>query len=107
MTKVSVFKNAKTTDNPFDADITVIYKSIRDGKYKKIVEQIREMGNNAIRKNLKEGLPSICFSGTFKTRDNAGLVNHSGFVAQDFDHVSNYTEFWENIISDKHTYMAF
>ena len=104
---VTIFKDILTVTNPYIVDIAVIYERIKNGKSKEIVEKIRKEPDKKIRTELKKMLPSICFSGIFERRANNAIIQHSGLVCIDFDHVNNLNEFKETIKSDVHTFISF
>ena len=46
-----------------------------------------------------------CFSGTFRTRDDEGLIQHSGLICLDFDHVGTYLQtrsLREKLLTDRY-----
>lgn len=59
---------------------------------------------------LKSKLPYFTASGTFKKRNEAGLIQHSGKLAIDFDKIDTYTtiaEAREKLINDKYSEYVF
>jgi hypothetical protein len=62
---------------------------IKNGKSKKLVEDIRSANDKEQVNKLKLKLPSVCFSGEFKERTDAGIEKHSGFICLDFDNVED------------------
>lgn len=87
--KVTIFPHIKATQSPFYRDVTYVLDRIKNGKSRALVDQIRFEVDAERRNALKQGLPSICFSGTFKTRSISGLTKHSGLVCLDFDKYTN------------------
>lgn len=59
---------------------------IRNGKYRAEVQRIRAATGDQ-RKKLKESLPAVMWSGTFKRRANEALTAHSGLLCADLDNV--------------------
>jgi len=96
----------KDVGNPHNIDPEKIVDRIRTGKSRSIIEQIR-MSNNGSRGILKAKLPSITFSGIFKYRNDESIINHSGLIALDFDHVKELDNLKQQIIKDDIVYMAF
>ena len=82
---ITIFQNIKDTDTPFHRDINTIILRIRDGASKDIVKQIRNEKNKSERNEIKKLLHAICFSGTFKKRNDNALLEHSGIICLDFD----------------------
>jgi len=79
---VTIYKNLKST-TPNHISISAALKRIRDGKSKATIEAIRDG------KADKEILPVVIFSGEVSgsTRTDADVLQHSGFIVLDFDHV--------------------
>jgi hypothetical protein len=83
--KVTIFKNIKSTSAPFVKDVTYVLDRIKNGKSRETVDAIRFELDKEKRNELKQNLPSICFSGSFSKRSAAGLRDHSGLICLDFD----------------------
>lgn len=83
--ETTIFKDIKDTDTPFYRDVMVILERIKNGASKDVVKKIRSEKDKAIRNELKKQLPAVCFSGTFKKRADAALIQHSGLICLDFD----------------------
>jgi len=107
---VSIFKNIRDASVSFIRSLDYVLARIREGKSAKLIEQIRECEDKGERNALKEGLPCICFSGTFKHRSKVGLVSHSGLICLDFDDFESdeiLAEWWSKIIDWEYTLAAF
>jgi hypothetical protein len=83
--KITVFKNITATSAGFHRSIDFVLDRIRKGNSKELLSLIRLESEKEKRNELKKGLPSICFSGTFKNRSIAGLIKASGVICLDFD----------------------
>ena len=77
---------------------------IKIGKSKVQVYQIREQIDKERANKLKCNLPSVCFSGEFKEREDAKIINHSGFIVLDFDNIENLEQKKNEIISNNFVY---
>lgn len=82
---ITIFRNIKETSAPFFRDIDFVFDRIRTGKYKDLIEKIREEDDKTKRNDLKKNLPAICFSGTFNRRADDAIIAHSGLICLDFD----------------------
>ena len=82
---ITIFKNIKETQTPFYRKITDILERIKGGASKDLVKEIRSEKDKTKRNELKKNLPAICFSGTFNTRQDSSMLEHSGFICLDFD----------------------
>ncbi len=104
---ITVFKKLRDTKNPYYTTVGVALDRIRTGNSSEKVSLIRTMTDKKERDEIKESLPSYCFSGKFSNRSNEALINHSGVVIVDFDHLDNPDEFKESITKDEFIYFAF
>lgn len=55
---------------------------------------------------MKHWLPSVCFSGTFQTRTDSGLIEHSGYIVLDFDEVYEISEMMGKLSQHDFIYAA-
>ena len=83
--EVSKFKNAKSTM----PETVKLYDWLISKSYEKLVASVRTCKDEKKKKELKEKLPCITPSGTFKTRGANNLINHSGFICIDIDKKDN------------------
>lgn len=107
--KVTVFKSINS-EIPLYFDVLDVLGSIKRGKNKKIIEEIRNEKDKEKRDRLKRQLTGICFSGEFRKRLNNELVEHSGLICIDFDNFPNRKtlDLWFNKIkSDKYCFALF
>lgn len=78
--KVSFFKNLYEKQVSFTLDTIEVLERIRTGKSKAIIDQVRAGDSES-----KKKLPAICFNGTFTSRNDNSLIEHSGLCILDFD----------------------
>lgn len=82
--------------------------SIKDGTYKETIKNVRLLINdNDLRSKEKQKLPLIGWCGTFTSRGNDNLIQHSGLACLDYDHVSNVNEVKEKVNADSYTMASF
>jgi hypothetical protein len=94
---ITIFRNIKETSAPFFRDIDFVFDRIKNGKYKDLINDIRNESDKTKRNELKKNLPAICFSGTFNKRADDAIIDHSGLICLDFDgYKSN-----EDMLNDK------
>ena len=109
--EISVWKDIYDSEYKEDRKtITVpeLFNIVRGKEYKHIIERIRAEPDKQKRTILKESLPAITISGTFRERKNAGLVKHSGFICIDFDAIGNKKESVRELLkADKFVYGLF
>lgn len=83
---ISIFKSLyKTDDVPFELDVLKVLDRIKVGASKEKILKIRTMPESEEKKQLKNSLISILFNGTFSTRNDNALIEHSGLCILDFD----------------------
>ena len=85
MSKITIFKDIKDTDQPFHREVGVILDRIREGSSRELVNEIRSEKDKTKRNVLKQSLPAVCFSGVFSKRLDSSLTTHSGLICLDFD----------------------
>ena len=59
-------------------DVPWVVNRIKNGVNAELIEKIRKLTTKSQRDELKKGLLSICWSGTFKRRADNQLIAHSG-----------------------------
>lgn len=84
---VSVFKNIRNTTEPIHIEAVAIFKRIKEGSSKVLIEKIRKEEDEDKQSELKGKLPSICFSGKFSKRLAECLLEHSGLICLDIDEI--------------------
>ena len=88
----SYFENPITNVKPKEKPLTIsrLYNGITSAFLKEATMQIRAESDRTKRNNLKnELLPYVTFSGTFTHRADSGLINHSGLICIDIDHIGD------------------
>jgi hypothetical protein len=84
-TSISAFKNARDTQ-----PVNVRLRDFLFSKKKESrVAEIRATPDKAARDRLKKELPAATISGTFASRNIAGIVHYNGLVCMDFDGKDN------------------
>lgn len=86
-TIVTIFPDIVTPWKPYHITVGKIFDRIRSGKSSAQISTIRTTTDKKERHELKKKLPSICFSGKFKKRENDQIEEHSGLICLDFDHL--------------------
>ncbi len=111
MYNVSFYKNIFDTESKEQITIDQFLKAIKNGKYKKAIEAIRQATTKKARGELKKQLPNITASGTFTKRQDKNLIAHSGLKQIDIDHDENVeldpNEAKKKLITDPFTFAAF
>lgn len=86
---VTIFKNIRQTSAGYHRSLSYVLDRIKNGHSMEQVGLIRLSESKEEQSELKSQLPSICFSGTFKTRTDDGIIAHSGLICLDFDNFDN------------------
>jgi len=83
MSTITMFESVTKTDEPYYIDVNAALERISSGRSQDVIMAIR--AGNA---ELKKMLPVALFSGTFSTRKDDAIGEHSGLIVLDFDHVN-------------------
>ena len=85
------------------ANVVDIYKYITSDYAKERTEKLRAMTDKKEAKRFKaEAFDYACFSGTFATRNDKDLVEHSGLICIDFDHVPDVEALFQRLLQDEY-----
>lgn len=108
MPNISLFKNIAECSNPITWDLTQYLEDTRDGMWEDLVTQCRAISDKAERDKFKrENMPTVTLSGEFSYRKDDSLVEHSGIIAIDLDHVQNLKSVKLSLQSDKYVMSVF
>lgn len=89
---------------PFD----LFLDNVKSGLWQDLIIPIRAIKDKKERDKLKDKLPSVTLSGTFETRHDDKLVQHSGFIGIDVDDLGAGVQYFKEMIeADEFTYAAF
>ena len=100
----TIYRNIFSKDEPHYISVDIALDRIKTGKSQKLIEEVRNCIDKERANKIKLNLPSVCFSGVFKTRTDEGLEKHSGFLVLDFDEVEDLRDFQTDIISKEYVY---
>lgn len=81
--QVTCFQSIYDKDNPEYISLGDALKNIKRGNSSDTVNQLRETND----KGLKKKLPVVLFSGTFSSRYDDAIFDHSGLIVIDIDNV--------------------
>jgi hypothetical protein len=108
MQKVTIFPKATAINEPYIITVDKVVQRIKAGRSALLINELRSCEDIKERKKIKTRLPSICFSGTFSKREDKGLIEHSGLIAIDFDHLGDrLISLKDHLIKDKYTFILF
>lgn len=113
--KFSYFRCPVKNTQP-NAEMTILdaYAAIKSNKYKMQTEKLRSIlsplpimegsGERLLggRKYKAAHFDYVTFSGLFSKRTDAALIQHSGLITLDFDHVSNLQELRDILLRDRY-----
>lgn len=72
------------------------YRWMNSMKMMELTQQLRDIKDEKQQKAFKaEQLPYATFSGTFSYRNQKGLIQHSGLLCFDFDHLGGKEKLWQ------------
>jgi len=96
MHEITIFKNINTIYQPLHKDVSIAFQRIKSGASKDVVKAIRQQTSKKAQDDIKQNLPSICFSGKFNKRSDADIIEHSGLICLDFDKYDSTTTMQED-----------
>jgi len=113
--KFSYFRCPVINTKP-NAEMTVpdVYAAIKSNKYKHQTEELRSILSplpsgegsgerlESARKYKAKNFDYCTFSGVFSKRNDSALIQHSGLITLDFDHVSNLQELRETLLQNRY-----
>lgn len=97
---ITIMPNVKDTETLHYIKTSTALSRIQSGKSKETVEALRETGD----KSYKLQLPVVLFSGEFKERRDDAMIDHSGFIVLDFDHLEDVEEVKRTLSIDQYIY---
>ena len=110
---VTAFKNLfNAKDTPHHIRISILLNRIQTGNSdsKVKIERIRTSTNDHEIQEIKKSLPALMFNGKFNTRNEQGIIEHSGLCIFDFDKYESEEVLNKErlrIQADKFTYACF
>lgn len=105
--KVSFYPKITNSDSREVAEITTLLENIKNGVYEDFVYPVRNAKTDDEKKIAKSKAPNFTTSGTFTKRGNNNLIEHSGLIAIDFDHVKDYGDAFNMLINDNYSFAVF
>jgi hypothetical protein len=111
--KISVFKSLyKSDERPYEMDAVDVYDMIRNPKpsQRAEIDYLRAIYPSKAYDDRKKGLLSIQFNGTFSSRRETGLIEHSGLMIIDLDKIPGEAEYqstWQMLLECPYVYMMF
>lgn len=102
--KFSYFKAPVSNIYP-EKEMTLIeaYALIKSSKFGLLTNQLREISiKDEARKFKASQFDYVTFSGTFSKRNDIALLNHSGLLTIDFDHISDLQQLKNQLLNDEY-----
>lgn len=103
-------KPVRNTKPSATVDLQVVYEMIKSDAFKEVTQTLREIEDQGVARDFKaQHFDYVTFSGTFTRRKKGCLVNHSGLLCIDFDHVDDPRGLKEALLEDEYfkTELAF
>jgi len=84
-------------------DLVDLYNEIKGSRYIECTKKLREIENiKDARKFKASQFDYVTFSGIFSKRTDKELIEHSGLLTIDFDHIENVEELRNKLLSDEY-----
>ena len=102
--KFSYYKCPVTNTIPYcEANIFEVYMVIKSDSYKEQTEKLRSISDyEHARKYKAKHFDYVTFSGTFTKRNENSLVQHSGLITIDFDHIADLPQLKQDLLNDEY-----
>lgn len=102
--KFSYFKAPVSNIYPkHTISIVDAYKFIKSNKTSSFTQQLRNIQDKSKARKFKASkFDYVTFSGTFKKRNDKALLNHSGLLTIDFDHIPNIQQLKNKLLNDEY-----
>lgn len=105
---ISLFSNSWSKTPAQDIDMDFFLDGIKTGYWDKAVLDVRARKNDKEeQERLKKSAPSVTISGIFSTREDSGLIQHSGYIAIDLDNLDDPDDVKSILSKDKYVFAAF
>jgi hypothetical protein len=69
--------------------LSSVVSAIKNGRWKSIIEPIRNEPSKDVRSRLKKNIPAILFNGVFEERTDAGIVHYNNLMIVDIDELDS------------------
>lgn len=98
----SFFSKPVTNTQPsMIMNVLTAYQAIRSERYAPQTRVLRALSDKQMARGYKSrNFDYVCYSGVFTKRNEAGLVQHSGLLTIDFDHVMHLNRLKFGLIHD-------
>lgn len=102
--KFSYFKAPVSNIYPkITLSLVDVFNLIISDDYASITNQLRSITDkNEARKFKATQFDYVTFSGTFEKRNDKSLLNHSGLITIDFDHINNLEDLKNQLLQDEY-----
>lgn len=111
MAKVTQFRNGKSPGNFVLREPEDVLNDIKSGVFKHLIDKLNsfDYGSDEQKAFKESNIPAIGWNGVFTYRKNDALVEHSGLVAIDFDHIPDdiFSVYVDRLKGDIYTYALF
>lgn len=103
MARFSFFQKPITNVNPHSTvTLEWVFNLITSDCYRTETETLRSLDDPAQAREFKgQNFDYVTFSGTFSQRGAKYLIQHSGYICLDFDHLEKLTKMREKLLSDQ------
>jgi hypothetical protein len=107
---ISYYKNAFDTNSQETIALDLFLEGIKNGRWQDIVLNHRTIADKKLRKEDGLKMPRVSLSGKFKSKKDADLEKHSGYIGIDIDDIDNKEKFDKiksKLASDNYVYSYF
>lgn len=106
MNHISLYKKAFDTKSTETIPFDIFLENIKNGIWWEYVGAVRSAKTDDQKSAAKKNVPMVTISGTFSTRSDAALIEHSGFLCMDIDN-EDPDKVKSILAADDHVYAIF
>lgn len=112
---ISLYPTIRATKSDTVIPVDIFFEDIRTGRWQDVSLKVRCAPDKDTRTLFKQGdhkqgipgAPYVTLAGTFETRNNNGLLQHSGLLGMDLDDLDDVLEVKSRICCDPYLYACF
>ena len=104
---ISVYKDSFDIESQITEELQAILSGIKSGRWQDKVLPIMKETDKDKRQELKRKVPAYTVSGKFSKRSRNNLVEHSNFIAIDFDDIKDINQTIQELKKDEYSFAVF
>lgn len=104
---ISIYSTVKETFSTQTIPLDIFLENVRNGRWQDDALKIRIIQDKEEREKAKKKVPAVTIAGIFEERNDAGLKQHSGYIAIDIDDIKDIETTKAKFVDDHYCVAAF